>query len=182
MTGRGIDQALSQPLNPRLYEPYFSDARAYVELAENANGPIPRPVGFDYIWGEALPELRRAEVDLRIINLETAITTVETHWLGKEIHYRMHPHNIDCLSVAGINGCALANNHVLDWGYEGLSETLRTLDAVGVKHAGAGNATEDERLRRCSTCQGSAACFSSRLDRQPAGFRISGAPQAFARE
>ena len=143
MTGRGIDQALSQPLNPRLYEPYFSDARVYVELAENANGPIPRPVGFDYIWGEALPELRRAEVDLRIINLETAITTVETHWLGKEIHYRMHPHNIDCLSVAGINGCALANNHVLDWGYEGLSETLRTLDAVGVKHAGAGNATED---------------------------------------
>ena len=143
MTGRGVDQVLPHPLSPKLYEPYVSDARAYVELAENANGPIPRPVGFDYIWGEALPELRRAEVDLRIINLETAITTVETHWLGKEIHYRMHPHNIDCLSVAGINGCALANNHVLDWGYEGLSETLRTLDAVGVKHAGAGNATED---------------------------------------
>ena len=143
MTGRGVDQVLPHPLSPKLYEPYVSDARAYVELAENANGPIPRPVGFDYIWGEALPELRRAEVDLRIINLETAITTVETHWLGKEIHYRMHPHNIDCLSVAGINGCALANNHVLDWGYEGLSETLRTLDAVGVKHAGAGNDAED---------------------------------------
>src|SRR5207249_11652378 len=143
MTGRGIDQVLPHPLNPRLYEPYLSDARAYVDLAENANGPVPRPVDFDYIWGEALPELRRAEVDLRIINLETAITTVETHWLGKEIHYRMHPHNIDCLSVAGINGCALANNDVLDWGYEGLSETLRNLDAVGVKHAGAGNATED---------------------------------------
>src|SRR5213082_3579291 len=143
MTGRGIDQVLPHPLNPRLYEPYLSDARAYVELAENANGPIPRPVGFDYIWGEALPELRRAEVDLRIINLETAITTVETHWLGKEIHYRMHPHNIDCLSAAEINGCTLANNHVLDWGYEGLSQTLRTLDAVGVKHAGAGNDAED---------------------------------------
>src|SRR5437667_1990502 len=143
MTGRGIDQVLSQPLNPRLYEPYFSDARVYVELAENANGPIPRPVGFDYIWGEALPELRRAEVDLSIINLETAITTVETPWPGKEIHYRMHPCNMDCLSVAGINGCGLANNHVLDWGYEGLSETLRTLNAAGVKHAGAGNGVED---------------------------------------
>src|SRR5438128_10992336 len=143
MTGRGIDQVLPHPLNPRLYEPYLSDARAYVELAENANGPIPRPVDLDYIWGEALPELRRAEVDLSITNLETAITTVETPWLGKEIHYRMHPRNMDCLSVAGINGCALANNHVLDWGYEGLSETLRTLDAAGVKHAGAGNAAED---------------------------------------
>jgi poly-gamma-glutamate capsule biosynthesis protein CapA/YwtB (metallophosphatase superfamily) len=143
MTGRGIDQVLPYPLNPRLYEPHLSDARAYVELAEKANGPIPRPVGLDYIWGEALPELRRAEVDLRIINLETAITTVERPWPEKEIHYRMHPHNIDCLSAAGINGCALANNHVLDWGYKGLSETLRTLDAAGVKHAGAGNGAEN---------------------------------------
>ena len=139
MTGRGIDQVLPHPLNPTLYEPHLRDARAYVELAENANGPIPRPVDLDYIWGEALPELQRAEVDLSIINLETAITTVETPWPGKEIHYRMHPRNMDCLSVAGINGCGLANNHVLDWGYEGLSETLRTLNAAGVKHAGAGN-------------------------------------------
>src|SRR5438132_9209887 len=143
MTGRGIDQVLPHPLNPTLYEPHLRDARAYVELAENANGPIPRPVDFDYIWGEALLKLRRAEVDLSIINLETAITTVKTHWLGKEIHYRMHPRNIDCLSVAGVNGCELANNHILDWEHEGLSETLRTLDAAGVKHAGAGNDAED---------------------------------------
>jgi poly-gamma-glutamate capsule biosynthesis protein CapA/YwtB (metallophosphatase superfamily) len=143
MTGRGIDQVLPHPLNPRLYEPHIGDARAYVELAENANGPIPRRVDLDYIWGEALPELRRDEVNLRIINLETAITTVETPWPGKEIHYRMHPRNVDCLSIAEINGCSLANNHVLDWGYEGLLETLRTLDAAGVKHAGAGNAAED---------------------------------------
>jgi poly-gamma-glutamate capsule biosynthesis protein CapA/YwtB (metallophosphatase superfamily) len=143
MTGRGIDQVLPYPLNPRLYEPYLSDARAYVGLAEHANGPIPRQAGFDYVWGEALPELRRSDVDLRIINLETAITTVETPWPGKEIHYRMHPRNVDCLSVAGIDGCALANNHVLDWRSEGLMETLRTLDATGVKHAGAGKDPED---------------------------------------
>jgi len=143
MTGRGIDQVLPHPLNPRLHEPYLTDARAYVELAENANGAIPRPVDIDYIWGEALLELRRAEVDLSIINLETAVTTAETHWLGKEIHYRMHPLNVDCLSLAGINGCAVANNHVLDWGYEGLSETLRTLDSAAVKHAGAGNDAGD---------------------------------------
>ena len=143
MTGRGIDQVLPHPLNPTLYEPHLRDARAYVELAENANGPIPRPVDFDYIWGEALPELRRTQVDLSVINLETAITTVETPWPGKEIHYRMHPLNIGCLSAAGISGCALANNHILDWEHEGLSETLRTLDAAGVKHAGAGNDAED---------------------------------------
>src|SRR6266571_159200 len=123
MTGRGIDQALPHPVSPTLYEPYVRDAQEYVDLAEKANGPIPRPVNFDYIWGKALQELERASVDLRIINLETGITAAETPRPLKEIHYRMHPQNIGCFSAAGINARALANNHVLDWGYAGLCET-----------------------------------------------------------
>jgi poly-gamma-glutamate capsule biosynthesis protein CapA/YwtB (metallophosphatase superfamily) len=143
MTGRGIDQTLPHPVKPVLYEPYIRDARAYVDLAEAANGPIQRPVSFDYIWGDALEELQRSSVDLRIVNLETAITSAETQWPDKEIHYRMHPQNVGCLTAATIDVCALANNHILDWGYEGLSETLRTLDAADISHAGAGNNASD---------------------------------------
>src|SRR5881398_880308 len=139
MTGRGIDQARSHSANPILYEPHVRDAREYIALAEEASGPIPRPLSVDYIWGDALCELDRAEVDLRIANLETAVTSAETPWPGKGIHYRMHPLNIGCLSAAHISACALANNHVLDWGYDGLSETLQTLDAAGIAHSGAGN-------------------------------------------
>ena len=142
MTGRGIDQALPHPVDPVLYEPYVRDAREYVDLAEKAKGPIPRPVTFEYIWGDVVQELERASVDLRIINLETAITSEETPWPDKEIHYRMHPLNIGCLSAARISACALANNHVFDWGYSGLSETLRSLDAAGIAHSGAGNNAE----------------------------------------
>jgi len=143
MTGRGIDQALSHPVNPILYEAYMRDAREYIALAEKANAPIPRPLSIDYIWGDALRELERAEVDLRIANLETAITSAETPWPEKGIHYRMHPQNIGCLTSAKISACALANNHLLDWGYDGLSETLKTLDAAGIAHAGAGNDAEE---------------------------------------
>src|SRR5881227_1889139 len=139
MTGRGIDQALPHPMNPVLYEPYVRDAREYVHLAEKAHGPIPRPLSFDYIWGDALQELECADVDLRIVNLETAITSAETPWPNKAIHYRMHPQNIGCLSAAHISACALANNHVLDWGYDGLSETLQSLNAAGIAYSGAGN-------------------------------------------
>ena len=57
MTGRGIDQALPHPVHPNLYEPYVRDAREYVALAEKASGPIPRPLSFEYIWGDALAEL-----------------------------------------------------------------------------------------------------------------------------
>lgn len=143
MTGRGIDQALPHPVNPTLYEPYVRDAREYVALAEKAYGPIPRPLSVDYIWGDALRELEYAEVDLRIANLETAITSAQTPWPEKGIHYRMHPQNIGCLTSAKISACALANNHVLDWGYDGLSETLKTLEAAGIAHAGAGNDAEE---------------------------------------
>jgi len=143
MTGRGIDQALPHSVDPILYEPYVRDAREYIALAEKAHGAIPRTLTFDYIWGDALEELDRAKLDFRIVNLETAITSAETPWPDKAIHYRMHPENIDCLSAARIDACALANNHVLDWGHDGLSETLQTLDAAGIAHCGAGNDAQE---------------------------------------
>jgi poly-gamma-glutamate capsule biosynthesis protein CapA/YwtB (metallophosphatase superfamily) len=124
--------------NPGLHEPLVRDAREYLRLAERANGAIPRPVGTAYIWGDALELLQRAQPDLRIVNLETSITRSEDAWPGKRIHYRMHPRNAGCLTAAGIDCCSLANNHVLDWGYAGLAETLQTLDRVGIAHAGAG--------------------------------------------
>jgi poly-gamma-glutamate synthesis protein (capsule biosynthesis protein) len=138
MTGRGVDQVMLTPVNPVLYEDFIRDARDYVELAERASGPIPHPVEPAYIWGEALEVLQQADTDVRIINLETSITTSEDAWPDKGINYRMHPRNIGCLSAARIDCCALANNHVLDWGYAGLVETLETLDAAGIARAGAG--------------------------------------------
>src|SRR5271165_843778 len=63
ITGRGIDQVLPHPNNITLHEPCVGDARTYVELAERVNGAIPRPTEFDYIWGDALTELDRADVD-----------------------------------------------------------------------------------------------------------------------
>jgi poly-gamma-glutamate synthesis protein (capsule biosynthesis protein) len=138
MTGRGIDQVLPHPSPPRLYEPYVKSALTYVEMAEQANDPIPRPVDFPYVWGDALAELERMRPDVRIINLETSLTRSEEAE-PKGINYRMSPENVGCITAAGIDCCVLANNHVLDWGSSGLSETLQTLRNAGVKTAGAGS-------------------------------------------
>jgi poly-gamma-glutamate synthesis protein (capsule biosynthesis protein) len=138
MTGRGIDQVLPHPGDPQLYEPYVSTAETYVALAEEVNGPILRPVDFAYIWGDALDELELAAPDVRLINLETAVTRSADYWPGKGIHYRMSPDNMACITAAKIDCCALANNHVLDWGYAGLAETLGSLVNAGIKSAGAG--------------------------------------------
>jgi poly-gamma-glutamate synthesis protein (capsule biosynthesis protein) len=137
MTGRGIDQILPHPVDPRLWERWAKSALRYVELAETGHGPISRPVDFTYIWGDALAAFERLRPDLRIVNLETSVTRSENH-LAKGINYRMSPDNVACLTAAGIDCCILANNHVLDWGPEGLSETLATLEKTSIRTVGAG--------------------------------------------
>lgn len=136
MLGRGIDQVMARPSDPTLHERWVGDARRYVELAESASGSIPRRVPPTYVWGDALGTLRSAGA--RIINLETAACTAGRPWPDKGIHYRMHPAHADSLRAAGIDICVLANNHVLDWGRAGLTETLESLREAGISTCGAG--------------------------------------------
>jgi poly-gamma-glutamate synthesis protein (capsule biosynthesis protein) len=145
MTGRGVDQIMPHPSAPEIFEPCITDARDYVALAERASGPIPRAVAPEYIWGDALEELARAAPDARIINLETSVTSWDEFRIDRGINYRMHPDNIDCLTAARIDVCVLANNHVLDYGYAGLEETLGTLRAAGLETAGAGRDMTETR-------------------------------------
>ena len=175
MTGRGVDQVLPHPNEPTLHEPYVRDARRYVELAERLHGRIERPVAPDYIWGEALDELSRRRPHLRIVNLETAVTTSDEYWPGKGIHYRMHPGNVACLTAAGIDCCVLANNHVLDWGYEGLSETLEALRRAGIAAAGAGRDAEEARAPAILSLPGGVRVLVFAF-----GMRTSGIPGAWA--
>lgn len=138
MLGRGIDQAFPSSADPKLYEPYVKDARTYIDLAEKKNGPLSLPIDARYLWGDALKIWQRERPDLKLVNLETSITTSKEPWPGKAIHYKMHPSNIESLKVPDINYCSLANNHVLDWGRIGLKETLNTLEDQAIGYSGAG--------------------------------------------
>jgi poly-gamma-glutamate synthesis protein (capsule biosynthesis protein) len=135
MTGRGVDQILPHPSGPEIHERLAGSALDYVALAEQSSGAIPRSVDSAYIWGDALEPMRHA--DARIVNLETSITT-SSAYVPKGINYRMHPANVECLCAAGIDCAALANNHMLDWGREGLADTIATLRARNIAIAGAG--------------------------------------------
>lgn len=145
MTGRGVDQALPQSVEPALYESYVKSARGYLRLAEQASGEIAMPVDYDYVWGDALDVWKRQAPDLNLINLETSVTTSDSPWPGKGIHYRMHPVNIEVLTAAGVDYCSLANNHVLDWGRPGLLETMSTLGSTGIAFSGAGKTLDEAR-------------------------------------
>jgi poly-gamma-glutamate synthesis protein (capsule biosynthesis protein) len=79
----------------------------------------------------------------RVVNLETSITRSDDYRPAKEIHYRMHPDNVQCLTAAKIDVCCLANNHVLDFGHPGLRETLETLGRADIRYVGAGRSRDE---------------------------------------
>ncbi|GAA4677758.1 CapA family protein [Pseudonocardia yuanmonensis] len=143
MLGRGIDQILPHPGSPELRERFVRDARTYVELAEAATGAVPRQAAPGWPWGDLLALLDRTGPDVRIVNLENAVTTASAFAPHKAVHYRMHPANLSTLRALDPDLCCLANNHVLDFGADGLRETLDVLAAAGLRTAGAGrDATE----------------------------------------
>jgi poly-gamma-glutamate capsule biosynthesis protein CapA/YwtB (metallophosphatase superfamily) len=138
MLGRGVDQILPHPGDPKLQESYVRDARKYVALAEAVNGPIPRPVEYGWPWGHALDVLEAFAPDVRIVNLETSVTRSGDFVPGKSVHYRMTPENLPALTIAHPSVCVLANNHVMDFGPSGLAETLRVLTRADLRAAGVG--------------------------------------------
>jgi poly-gamma-glutamate capsule biosynthesis protein CapA/YwtB (metallophosphatase superfamily) len=90
-------------------------------------------------WGTTLPVLRAA--DAVICNLECAVTRCVQRWTKtpKVFHFRTDVAAIEVLRAANIKCVTLANNHTLDFGVEGLLETLRYLDLADIDFAGAGH-------------------------------------------
>lgn len=95
--------------------------------------------GPEWFWGDTLPVLQRA--DAVLANLESPITAGGKRWdlSWKMFHFRADPAAIGILECGRVRFVCLANNHMMDYGDHGLGDTLTALDAVGIRHAGAGS-------------------------------------------
>jgi poly-gamma-glutamate capsule biosynthesis protein CapA/YwtB (metallophosphatase superfamily) len=82
--------------------------------------------------------------DLSMVNLENPITE-RTQRVHKDFNFRMNPKYLRVLQEAGIKLVTLANNHIYDYGPDGLLDTIHFLDSVGIKHVGAGLSLEAAR-------------------------------------
>src|SRR5260370_10938450 len=91
-----------------------------------------------YPWGDLLSLFQ--EVDVRFCNLECVLSDWGTSWSAtpKVFHFRSDAKNIRTLKAAHIDAVSLANNHALDFAYEGLFHTMGNLAAAGIHYAGAG--------------------------------------------
>lgn len=83
--------------------------------------------------------------DLVIGNLESPLLTIGTGVPGKCV-LKANPRWAQVLASAGINMVSLANNHVMDYGPDGLFSTMEALKKVGILFVGAG-ANQDAALK-----------------------------------
>jgi poly-gamma-glutamate synthesis protein (capsule biosynthesis protein) len=139
MTGRGIDQLFHKSSNPEIHETFVKDARNYLTLCQNCTIK-PNSQSSNYVWEKFSLNQQKKEnkVNLVIGNLETSITESNDFWPGKGIHYRMHPLNTEILQKGGFDVFSLANNHVLDFGRKGLTDTITNLRKSNIGLVGAG--------------------------------------------
>lgn len=93
--------------------------------------------GYGHPFNEQTLSLLR-EGDVNFANLEGPITDGGTPFPDKTFTFRMEPAAAEGLHRAGFNLVSLANNHIMDFGPEGLRDTLRHLQAQGIHFAGAG--------------------------------------------
>lgn len=97
--------------------------------------------GRDYPW-EMVKEYFQND-DITIGNLETSITNRDSKWADKLFNFRSDPKNLKHMKDAGIDILTLANNHILDYGYDGLLDTIKHIDNAEIKRVGAGKNKED---------------------------------------
>jgi poly-gamma-glutamate synthesis protein (capsule biosynthesis protein) len=95
---------------------------------------------YAYPWGNMIDELSKN--DFNLANLETTFTE-STRPVPKVFNYKSHPNNVQSLIEGSVDVVNIANNHILDYGLEGLIDTLRVLDCAGIKHVGAGMNAEE---------------------------------------
>lgn len=142
MLGRALDALMPHPSDPRPLEGSTSSPKAHLSLIESARGKMMRPLAPESVWNDLLPDLRSTQIDLRLINLECAITTSDD-LQPRPFATRLHPGNLRFLQAIAPDFCCLANNHTMDWGAAGLRETREILERAGIATAGAGENIED---------------------------------------
>jgi poly-gamma-glutamate capsule biosynthesis protein CapA/YwtB (metallophosphatase superfamily) len=82
--------------------------------------------------------------DVSVVNLENPVTTRGAK-VPKQFNFRMHPRYLSAIKSSGISAVSLANNHVFDYGREGIEDTFFWLDSAGIRYIGAGRSAEAAR-------------------------------------
>jgi len=92
--------------------------------------------GVDYPFRKIRNQLKK--YDLVFGNLETPIAKTGIPVRNKPYVFSLDPRYKNVFKNIRLNAVFLANNHILDYGVEGMRETIRHLKSMGIRYSGAG--------------------------------------------
>jgi len=115
--------------------------------------------------------------DLVIANLECPLT--ESHEKIRKIgpNLKGHPKSVNLLKYLNIGITALANNHILDYGHTGFSDTIKLLKENDIEFVGAGLNVNEASTPLLKTINGITICIINVCERE---FNIAGTNTAGA--
>ncbi len=99
------------------------------------------------------------EADIAMINEEFPFGTGGTKAPDKQFTFKADPSYVKVFREMGVDMVSLANNHVLDFGPEVLSQTFETLDKAGIPYVGAGESVERASAWETIEVQGTKVAF-----------------------
>ncbi|GEM_PF-2986619 len=123
----------------------------------NRHREVVKPDGIA-LWGKLVPFEKQIEKivkyidgDINFLNLETTVMdSNDIKAADKTFVFRCHPNSVRTLAKAGFNLMSIANNHIIDYGEEGMKETLKWMETIAKEqrkgrlwYAGAGMNIEE---------------------------------------
>lgn len=100
---------------------------------------------FSLLFGDVLPYIKQA--DISITNLESPLIDEGNPIPKTGPNLKSPTDSIEALKYAGFDMVTLANNHMMDFGAEGLNSTISICEKNGIRCIGAGsNITEASKV------------------------------------
>ena len=95
-----------------------------------------------YLWDDSITGFI-SEADLRIINLETTLGAKAPRRPKIGANLKTHEKMSEVLKQSKIDMVSMANNHIFDFGSEGVQDTINFLQASKIKYGGVGESPRD---------------------------------------
>ncbi len=91
---------------------------------------------YSSLFKDMLPLI--AQADISITNLESPLLEKGSPIAKTGPNLKSPLKSIEALKFAGFSMVTLANNHIMDYGYEGLASTIELCEKNNIRHIGAG--------------------------------------------
>jgi poly-gamma-glutamate synthesis protein (capsule biosynthesis protein) len=143
---RGQNDSTSSELEPLLTLAVGGDTTLGYNLQDHFDQQLAAGFTKDQMWPVYFAGIRSImeEADIALVNLECPFTE-RGEKLKKNFNFRARPELARVLQEGSVDVVSLANNHINDWGKDGVKDTLETLDDAKIAHFGAGMHMKDAR-------------------------------------